>query len=485
MLTNEAVIAAKANCFKAGIYDVLTLSDKQIKLFEYLADKETEEILFGGAAGGAKSWGGCEWLLWSCLAYPETKWFIGRHHLTEIRESTVQTMFKVFAKHNIPAAYWKYNEMSVKLTFSNGSVIKGIEMMHKPSDPEFDSFGSTEYTGGWIEEGGGIAYKAKEVASTRIGRHYNDRYGIKGKLLVTGNPSRNWMYSEFYKPDKQGTLPAGKVFLRSLVQDNPFREEGYEERLAALTGTARARLYLGDWDYIDDPLALIDPDAIFDLFTNDYIEPDPTEKYLVVDVAMHGSDFLRGAIFEGQVLTAHEVLKKSGGLQVLQFVKAMQAKHGIRAGNVIYDADGVGAFLGGSGGFIPGAVAFHGNASPFIANKEETKRDRDRQQQQVSEYGNLKAQCGWLLANDINQGNMWAKAVTSQEDIEMLSEELSQIKAAKADSEQKLRLMSKDLVVRVLGRSPDFADLFLMRKYFDLRKMIEKKPFTRPIRAIG
>lgn len=485
MLTNEQAIQAKIECFKGLEFGALVLSDKQIELFKYLSDDKTDEILFGGAAGGAKSWGGCEWYLWRSLAYPGTKRFIGRHHLSEIRESTIPTMMKVFEKHEIPSTCWKYNEQSVKITFANGSIIKGIEMMHKPGDPDFDSFGSTEFTEGWIEEGGGIAYKAKEVAATRIGRHYNDKYGIRGKLLITGNPSKNWMYSQFYKPDRDGTLEKGRVFLRSLVSDNPFREAGYEERLSKLEGASRARLYLGDWDFVDDPLALISPEAIQDLFTNDFVKPDTTEKCLVIDVAMHGGDMLRAGVFYGDVMVEHRAMAKSGGAQVLALAKRLQAEHGIQASRIIYDADGVGAFLGGDGGFIPGAIPFHGNAAPFIVGKNEASRDADRQQKQVSEYGNLKAQCGYLLAYDINEGKMWAKCVTSPEDRETLSEELAWIKAAKVDSDQKLKLMSKELIVQGLGRSPDFSDLFLMKKYFDLQKLTAKKKFNRPVRAIG
>lgn len=484
-VTNEHVIELKAHRFKLQSFAGLGLSDTQTAAMALLCDQNTSELLFGGAAGGGKSFLGCEWLLWSCMAYPGTKWFIGRHHLTEIRESTIPTMMKVFAKHRIEAAMWKYNDQSVKIVFANGSVIKGIELMHKPGDPEFDSFGSTEYTGGWIEEGGGVAYKAKEVASTRIGRHYNDRYSIKGKLLITGNPSKNWMYSQFYKPNRDGSIEAGRVFLRSLVSDNPYREAGYEERLSRLEGATRARLYLGDWEFQDDPFALIDPEAIQDLFTNDFVQPDPMDKCLVIDVAMHGGDFLRAGVFYGDVLEEQAAMPKSGGAQVLALANRLRTKHQIPASKIIYDADGVGAFLGGDGGFIPGAIPFHGNAAPFVANKNEVKRDEDRGQKAVSEYANLKAQCGYLLAYDINEGKMWAKAVTAPEDQETLSEELGWIKAGKIDSDQKLRLMSKEQVIKGLGRSPDYSDLFLMKKYFDLKRATAKKKFNRPVRLMG
>ena len=52
--------------------------EKQEQALQCLTDNETEELGYGGAAGGAKSWTGCAWELFNALCYPETSWFIGR-----------------------------------------------------------------------------------------------------------------------------------------------------------------------------------------------------------------------------------------------------------------------------------------------------------------------------------------------------------------------------------------------------------------------
>ena len=44
----------------------------QAQAISYLLDKNTTEVLFGGAAGGGKSWVGCAWLLLQCMKYPNT-----------------------------------------------------------------------------------------------------------------------------------------------------------------------------------------------------------------------------------------------------------------------------------------------------------------------------------------------------------------------------------------------------------------------------
>ena len=101
LLTDERVIEIKINAFKAGLFDALDLFPKQVEALKVLGDDETDQLVYGGAAGGGKSWLGCEWLMWNCLAYPETKWFIARHFLSQIKKSTIYTFIKVAKKHRI------------------------------------------------------------------------------------------------------------------------------------------------------------------------------------------------------------------------------------------------------------------------------------------------------------------------------------------------------------------------------------------------
>ena len=63
---------------------------KQYKAYQYLNPSYygCKYIAFGGGAGGAKSWLGCEWLLQMCYIYPGTKYFIGRNELKRIMQST-------------------------------------------------------------------------------------------------------------------------------------------------------------------------------------------------------------------------------------------------------------------------------------------------------------------------------------------------------------------------------------------------------------
>lgn len=469
-LDNSLILNTKIQAFLAGRFDLFGLSDVQHSAMVKLCDKKTREVDYGGAAGGGKSWLGCEWLLWSCLSYPGTRWAIGRFNLKQIRDSTIVTWRKVCKKHRVQEGKdWSYNDNTVHIKFANGSEVIGVQLQHKPNDVEYDAFGSMEFTGGWVEEAGGCPYKGYQALKSRLGRHLNDVFGIVAKLFVTFNPSRNWLYNKVYKPWSTGVERIGAVFIRAFATDNPYKDSGYMEQLNELEGAMRARLLAGEWDYDDDPLQLMEFDAISDLFTNSYVVPDAMRKRIVCDIAMHGSDLFRIGVFYGDVLVESFKMEKSGGKQVVNAIKALQAKHGIRAGHVLYDADAVGGFVGRTGGFIPGAYAFHGNSGPVMK-----KNAKERQ----SDFFNLKTQCAFLLAEKINEGQMWAACVKDEDEIELLSEELAHVKKAEITPDGKFRLMPKPKVVELLGRSPDFADLWVMVQVFSIIEGIRspKKP---------
>ena len=178
----------------------IKLSPKQFEAFERLNDSETSEILYGGAAGSGKSWLGCIWLVTSCLKYPGSRWLMGRAVLKTLKETTLLSLFDVCKTFKLESGRdFRYNQQSGVIRFSNGSEIYLKDLFLYPSDPEFDSLGSTEYTGCFIDEASQVSVKAKNVIQSRL-RYKNDDYGIIPKSLYTSNPSMNWLFLEFYKP---------------------------------------------------------------------------------------------------------------------------------------------------------------------------------------------------------------------------------------------------------------------------------------------
>ena len=61
---------------------------------------------------------------------------------------------------------------------------------------------------------------------------------------------------------------------------------------------------------------------------------------------------------------------------------------------------------------------------------------------------------------------------------EMIIEELDSYKRYKADSDDPLQIEPKDRQKEVLGRSPDYGDMFVMRAFFELKPAINLEPIN-------
>lgn len=445
----EADIAVEL--FKRGCFDFISMHQgknhlKQKRALEILTDPNTVEFVYGGAAGGAKSWTGCAWLAMMCLTYPGTKWFIGREELKRLRDSTLVTFFKVCARHGIKRElHFKYHAQDNYLLFSNGSRIDLLDLKFLPADPMFERYGSVEYTGGWIEEAGEVAFEAYDTLKSRIGRQMNDAYGLLRKLFITCNPKKNWLYMHFYKPYKAGELKSNQQFLPALIQDNPHRESGYEDALRSISDAAKKqRLFLGNWEYDDDPLRLIEFNAIENLWTNEHVKGGA--KYISADIALQGSDRFVLGVWDGLRLIDIAAVEKCRADELEQLIKFYAALHAVPRSNIVYDADGLGTYLKG---YLRGAQPFHNNARPLGDEN----------------YKNLKTQCYYHLSGLINTHSVFIEPATHRD---QLIEELEQVKRIETD-DGKLQLIDKLSVRHILGRSPDLADMLMMRMYFEVK----------------
>ncbi|SKA29913.1 Terminase-like family protein [Chitinophaga eiseniae] len=430
------------------------LHQKQEEALYILTDSETEEFAYGGAAGGAKSWTGCLWLLFMCLAYPGTRWFIGREELKRLRESTYQTFLKLARKYGLKQGEdWFYNGQDHYIHFPNGSRIDFLDLKYVPRDPLYERYGSVEYTGGWIEEGGEVNFGAYDTLKSRVGRQLNEKYGIMGKIFVTLNPKKNWCHTEFWKPFKAGILPKHKRFLQALVQDNPFIDAGYIDKLHKIVDKVKKqRLLYGNFDYDDDDNALMTYDAITDIFSNGFVVEG--KKYITADVARFGSDRSVIMVWNGLRVIDIVVLKQQRTTKVADEIEKIRNRHGIPISSVIVDEDGVG-----------GGVVDKLRCQGFVNNSSPLPNPVTQEQEN---YKNLKSQCYYMLAERINDH----KIFVSCEDTEIkeaLIEELEQVKKREVDNDKKLEVVPKDEVKDLLGRSPDYSDTLMMRMFFELK----------------
>ena len=447
---------------------------KQHRAWQYLKDATTKYLLFGGGAGGGKSWLGCEWLITQCYFYPETKWFIARKELKRLMQSSYVTFKKVCKYHNIPDSDWKLNGQYNYIEFKNGSRIDLLDIDDIPRDPDFERFGSTEYTGGWIEEAGETAFKAFDVLKSRIGRHMNKDYGIKSKLLLTCNPNKGWLYRVFYLPYKRRKLPDNYRFLQSLYSDNPHTADEYEENLNEISDVkTRKRLKEGDWEFDNDPNILFDAEALIDVFTNT-IDSDGT-KALVVDISDGGDDAVVYSFWDG--LTEYKRVKEydQNTENIIDDIRKYAHEDGIPFGNIVVDAIGVGAGVASSS-LLKGIIGFKSSYAPIKTDDNIVQLPNagtlPKAPKLVSDYKNLRCQCVFTLAEHVNNHEI---ASTVEEGIhDVIIQELEQYKDTTIP-DQKRQCTQKPDVKDAIGRSPDDSDTWIMRMYLVIRGKVSPK----------
>lgn len=446
-------LAIDVALFSKGYFDFITTRDgvkhdKQDEALRILTDGDHVEILYGGAAGGAKSWTGAVWLLFMCLCYPGTKWFVGRAELKRITQSTFLTFKRVCTMYGVPDELWNFNGQLNYIQFYNGSRIDFLDLQYKPSDPLYERYGSIEFTGGWIEEGGEVNFGAYDTLKTRVGRCLNEEYGLKRKLFITCNPKKNWMYDFFYKPYTTGVLDARMYYIACLVQENPFIDPDYIEGLKTTSDKVKfERLFKGNWEYDDNPNALCSHDAICAIFGNK-LAIRTGKHYITGDVARFGADYARLAVWDGWCIIEKVCFPVSKTTDIQTWIIAKQKKHRIPNYRCIVDEDGVG------GGVVDNCdiQGFVNNSTPFAGEN----------------YQNLQTQCGYKLAEHINANEVGvAEDVMSQSEREEIVRELEQLQTWKADSDGKLKLKPKEEIKEDIGHSPDWRDMFLMRSWFD------------------
>lgn len=437
-------------------------TEKQAKAWILLFDKVTTELIFGGGAGGAKSFLGCAWLIIMCMKYRETRWLMGRKRMKRLKQTTLKTFFEICKMWGIRRdVHYKYNAHDGVITWRNGSEILLADLAYNPSDPNYDELGSLELTGAFVDEVNQITSKCWEIINSRI-RYKLDINGLIPKILGTCNPSKGWVYTYFYKPAKDKLIEVGKAFVKALAKDNPFISKHYIKQLMKIRDKAtRERLLNGNWEYDDDPACLFDMDVIQDQFTTKV--DDPRDRWLIGDVSRKGRDNMPIGLFHGLQLkkvfiVPYDIRKNTR--ESAKWIEKLAQKHKVRFGHIILDEDGVG---GGVVDNIRGCIGFINGSSPILTKQEQRAKKRG---EYYCNYGNLKTQCYFKLEEVMEEGLLGIdKEAFDTKSKDDYIEELGQIKQRDTDKDSKVFLVDKKTIKKNIGRSPDFSDMVMMRMY--------------------
>tara|TARA_R100001594_G_scaffold11334_3_gene25806 strand:+ start:7698 stop:9008 length:1311 start_codon:yes stop_codon:yes gene_type:complete len=416
----------------------------QGQALEYLFDNKTTEILYGGAAGGGKSFIGCAWIVLLCLKYPKTRYLIGRSKLDTLKKTTLNTFFEVCSLWGVKSGeHYNFNGSTNIITFYNGSEVILKDLFLYPSDRNFDSLGSMEVSAVFIDECNQITEKAKNICASRI-RYKLDEHNLIPKMFLSCNPSKNWVYSEFYRPSKTNTLPPYRKFIQALVDDNEYVSKHYKGQLEKLDRLSKERLLYGNWEYDASDDNLIEYNSILNLFNQNGTEG---QNYITCDVARFGNDKSVVMLWSGKTVKSIKTFATNTITDLADYIRSLQQKEAVSLNNIIVDEDGVG-----------GGVKDILRCKGFVNNSRPLKNEN---------YQNLKTQCYYKLADEINKGQIGINTdnITVRQNI---IEELEQVRSKDQDKDTKLRIVDKDTVKAIIGRSPDYADCLAMRMYYEI-----------------
>lgn len=422
----------------------IPLLDKQLEALNALESPDINEVLYGGAAGGGKSWIGCYWLIKNCMTYDNTRWVMGRAVLKTLKETTLNSFYAVSRQMKLKQKVdWTYNAQSNIITFHDTkSEILLKDLFRYPSDPEFDELGSLEITGAFVDECNQIVEKAWEVLKSRI-RYGLDENNLVPTIMGSCNPAKNWVYRRFYHPWKLNELQADRVFIPAKAKDNQFVSKHYLKNLQSLSDPAsRARLADGDWEYDSNPNKLCSTDAILALFGGNTIERS-NDTFITADIARFGSDKAIILVWRGLAVVEFVEYEISATTLIQQTIEALRVKYRVSKDRIIVDEDGVG------GGVVDNLEVrgFVNNSSPLYGEN----------------YANLQSQCGYQLAKLVNAREIVIGCDLTSPIKESITVDLEQLQTWKSDSDGKLRIKPKAEIKLDIGRSPDWRDALLMR----------------------
>ncbi len=224
----------------------LTVTDKQRAFME----ADTFEVLFGGAAGGGKSYGQIVDALLFALRYPGSKQLILRRTFAELDKSLIRTSLALY-----PNTLYSFNASAHVGRLKNGSC---IDFGYCATENDVYQYQSAEYDVIRFDE---LTHFTEDQYIYLISR-VRGTNGYPKQIKSSTNPGgigHSWVKRRFVDPAPPGERFTGqdgmtRLFLPSLVDDNRFlmaKDPAYKERLCALPERERRALLHGDWNIFE------------------------------------------------------------------------------------------------------------------------------------------------------------------------------------------------------------------------------------------
>ncbi|MBQ2698610.1 MAG: phage terminase large subunit [Firmicutes bacterium] len=207
---------------------------------------DCEEVFFGGAAGGGKSYAIAIDALLYALDHPGSRQIVLRRTLAELKRSLVLTALKLY-----PQGAAEYLSSQYLWRFANGSL---LEFGYCDNEADVAKYQSAEYDRIFFDELTHFTAYQYLCMMSRL-RGAND---FPKQIKSAGNPGgvgHAWVKERFVQPQTGSepiVYPAGRrLYIPARIYDNQFllqADPHYAARLQELPEWERRAFLEGDWD---------------------------------------------------------------------------------------------------------------------------------------------------------------------------------------------------------------------------------------------
>ncbi len=224
----------------------ISVTEKQKRFI----DADESEVLFGGAAGGGKSYGQMVDALLFALRYPNSRQLVLRRTFPELEKSLIRTSLSLF-----PHGIYTFNSSSHTGRFKNGSI---IDFGYCATENDVYQYQSAEYDVIRFDELTHFTEAQYVYLISRVRGANSYPKQIKSSTNP-GGVGHGWVKERFIDAGECGQAFVGgdgmsRIFIPALLDDNRFLREGdpdYKRRLLALPSRERKALLYGDWNIFE------------------------------------------------------------------------------------------------------------------------------------------------------------------------------------------------------------------------------------------